>query len=474
MTFSINRLDKESVYTYYSVIVDDPMAYERITKKKMVLEMTKKFINNPDYMLEFIDYDDLVYYQDGGICNIEFLQPLNCFLFDDASEKRLNPILKDYILGLDVNAGVKERMNYSKLIYGMVEAYGDISFEEAEEIYQKIRPSIYQSYPMPTVDSFKKLRDLAYIDGYNVFTNWIIHTNFDYDEKSVLDHSNKHIYSYDEYLEIVSYHIPRESHPTIDDKQWENFTDNRIFSYINFSYINDFEDPYYLFRGEGVFEKECKDSGLDSVIANYVPVWRFGGRSNYILAQEEKLSCIDPEKNADLYTFINDYVYCANYKFRFHKGIADKKALFRRINSQDAYEIMNKTLVHSDFIEEFIQKKEYYMSQYIDEFIQGFKNVQMVTLGYAYQYENGLLLVYIDKKVYKVKGLSQGLQEILPNTSLPCFIDINLLPLENEITYLQSFAEYPISVGKGMIDRFEEEIMDARIISSIDDLITRN
>ena len=66
-----------------------------------------------------------------------------------------------------------------------------------------------------------------------------------------------------------------------------------------------------------------------------------------------------------------------------------------------------------------------------------------------------------DNCIYHVKGLRDRIRDMIPENSLPMFVETVLLPLNNQIIYDSYIQQYTISFGANMrkeMDRAYKEL----------------
>ena len=76
-------------------------------------------------------------------------------------------------------------------------------------------------------------------------------------------------------------------------------------------------------------------------------------------------------------------------------------------------------------------------------------------------------IIYLDGKLYCVKGIIDAIKEIPGLNNTPCLIDTVFIPYKNSIIHCGVITSRRISIGPNMVKQFNEEIKNKEIINEL-------
>lgn len=156
------NVDKSSMYDYYRLIVNNYAMYSKVTRFEMYEQIQETILNDLGIIDEMLFLDDILNMLD--IINVIFedgvyiferdktffdLEVYHYFLFSKVVKEAdkyycyMDKTIMDYIYSIEIIKAMEERAKYFYVILGMLEMYGSISFEDLDNLYQKIREVKY-------------------------------------------------------------------------------------------------------------------------------------------------------------------------------------------------------------------------------------------------------------------------------------------------------------------------------------------
>ena len=202
------------------------------------------------------------------------------------------------------------------------------------------------------------------------------------------------------------------------------------------------------------------------------PIWQFDGLSYNQYNDAFHTDVLDDDKQESFISFISEIITYGNRKYRYFKNVRTVEQLIKTVDSDQAFDILNDSLVHPKFAEQFIASGTYTSGPHIQEYLLSARKAIVMKRAFAYGIDNGLLAVYFEGVVYHVKGITQPIYQVIFPQQLPTFIDLVIFPLSDCITYGVSIRSMEIGLGSGIKDIFEKEIQQAEHKYSIDDFTT--
>lgn len=474
MKNKLRSVDKGSLYEFYLSVITPAVEYDKITKYDMVCALKDYFINFQDQITKALSLFSLNELKNNH--ESFYVMPVQIVFFYDVNEEGELYIIEpfaDFVNNLEIDDEIIEFDIFKRAIEGMVEVYGAIRFTDIERLYAKIRDEKYRNLPLPEIDSLQYFKTELSVNGYKVYLDAIVHPWFNDDRTMNNLFTINKVYSLDFYLNFQFYGNPE----VLFDKYIEKSDRGYIMWRRVWREMQSLLqlDPDAVMRIHQLYIGV--EDNLESLLLEYPnvvydwPLWDLGGQSFLAHIESNVTKTIDVELQEGFLLFLDELILYANKKFRFVRDVKTVEALHNTISSEDAYEILNSALKRKNFIQQFIMSKVYTEDDNTDEFISALLNSKFIERGYAYQFEDDALCIYSDHKVYHVKGITQGIDVYFEPRDLPLMVDLAIFPLHNCLTYGITMSSFNIGIGNNMKATFKDEIISAKHIRQLSDLM---
>lgn len=471
----INSMPKEPVYHLYAKCEENPIDYEKITKVKMMEAVRHLVRSNKALIEEILSLEELnrVISKDlrtyGGSIN-------ELFLYEKIEEDHfvMYPEFEAMVDALVITDTLRERDYYKRAVKGMLQVYGGLPFTTIETFYEQGRDKAFEDLPIPTIMNVPFFVNDLFFDGYGLYKGVVIHPVM---EESGMKPflSNVGIkYPIQTYVDIFDHGASDEFiekyYPESSDKR----SDLNMVRHVYLSFIQGddhvVETLSKIANGE-VLEPYFLIEPYYEQLLDW-PIWQFDGLSYNQYNDAFHTDVLDDDKQESFISFISEITTYGNRKYRYFKNVRTVEQLIKTVDSDQAFDILNDSLVHPKFAEQFIASGTYTSGPHIQEYLQSARKAIVMKRAFAYGIDNGLLAVYFEGVVYHVKGITQPIYQVIFPQQLPTFIDLVIFPLSDCITYGVSIRSMEIGLGSGIKDIFEKEIQQAEHKYSIDDFNT--
>lgn len=485
----INRFDKEQLYYHYLIIVgyNNAKEYKNITKVKMIEAIIETFINDPNIMLKTIEIDvirELKAIINGSkileikdlseTYNSTVLQKL--FALDIIADNLIiRDDIKTIINNLEITLEDEEYSFYKLVVQGMILAYGAISFNSINSIYNDNRPNKYKHLKSLNIEELQYFLDELFYSSYEVYTDALVHDKFDEFNLKLVEINKTYDLQY--YRDLYEYKVPSKYIETMN-----NLTDkDRFTPYIFKSMYFDFQIPEYFDKNEKYLNQLLERNNELTIlleIHNNIPMWIFGGLT-ITDVQEENFSQSDTwglkleyHFGVHFANYFNNFIYYANERVKLKKRYTNSEEFLHNTSERDSVEILNKTIRNRKIIMKYQNSLDQRLSPYIKEFNRAIDNAIVLKGAFFIGFDDeGRAMVLNNKKIYHIVGLSRDMAQVLRGSNPIRMIDVTLLPLEKYICYYFFINTYAIDLGKNIVKEINNEIEKAKHVYTIDDIL---
>lgn len=456
----INSIRKDTVYSYYEVLVEKPKSYERITRYKMVQEIQEAFRKDPHMAIDFLSLNHFEKFQEVSKEKSDYVldekyhiytkRNLEEILFveefkriDNKMSCKLIPEIKDSINAIKNIDDMILKKEVEAAVLGFLDVYGYI---DTVEIYDTIF-EVFDGYEFDmmhheTIFKYLYIKDLEYTeDGRYHF-----HQHYDHEFYDVIP-SYRVIYDKELYIEFALYGIPKqiiENYPK--ELIYPAYKDDmHAFARITHIHLQDDFDPMVYFN------KSANDPDYDKALLEMNwPIWKWGGMTFfiYIQALEDEVLTVDKEFIKNAHDTIIAALNYADIQPSFEPIDDDEvsQAIIDLFEDDEFKNEVLKTLTHQDF-----------------EDIKPFKHAIVIHDGIILHQQSGVALIHHDDTNYLVESSTKLLEDFIDLSQVPSYLDGVLLPLDDGITFLGDFV---IKEPYLEDDMFE----DTRTVASFKDL----
>ena len=483
----LNKLSKDIVSDYYYRIVSNKKDYDKITKKKMIEAIMKEY-SDPKNIINICTEKELKILEQ-LINNTFKINPKIHFYLINLNNKLLinfgNTIeimsdieenVKEGLKNIDWNQ-VKKRDRINEFIVPFIKVMGDIYDEVAINLTSDIL-----NIPKEVIKEHCHTNKLFnyYVDTFTRFmpslnqdiTEFYYIEYFDYLEeldfqRKTYGKSNTKNMDLNDYINIF-YNKVNVNNPKVE-KMFKMLSHNMMAPIIldqininvllNYAY-NDFLQNISILLGEDNTKenlaiikegmREMPSGALNRLTLNeYEKLEQeeeeFEQEEEYIKQGNARLSKKDCDLFYKLYMALLDYT---NETYHVDKS-QGKIHKAKYVNLASAVRIRDYLWNNKQIIDEFITKNPYHFNnselKILKEFNKG-KIGNFVIAKFELNYT-----IFIDAendtKLYKIKGLTNNIDEIIDNDDMPRFVTTAILPFKGYIIYDGLFTMADISLG---------------------------
>lgn len=475
----LKEIDKETIYDTYYILEEDPIDYDRITRFKVHDLVNKMLRENPirlPYIISEEDFDILLEAakeskENGFVVMTKYELYTKyyriSFAFDDyekdikTSKLFMSKEIEDFLLSYKETNEIKNMRDFETFIKGMVETHGMVPFDFIDETYHeetydsKDHEFGYSIHGEPYL--MRKLE----VSGYIPFKDYMFH-------HSILEHNINididyplSVYDFDFYMDMGKYRTESKFKEIFRN---EGHKDYELEHLIDRTYLDLQDHPNPMLLLDSLIETLEFSKPLELSFLWFRPLWRYGGMNAVDKMQESEQASLEPEKKEPFLLYTQELVAFANKKY----NVIDIRQYY---DADDVYHVLVNTLEEQDLMPEFIASREYTKTRYNEEFENSFKNARIISEGFAYKYEEGVLLVYADDCVYYVYGHMASLEFGISSMMLPTYMDLIILPFNDKLmTTSMVHTVNRNTIDSKIIRTYIEEIQDALEVRNIFDV----
>ena len=482
----LNGMNKDLVSDYYYHIVSDKKDYDKITKKKMIEAIIKEY-SNPDVIADICTEKELRILEQ--IINKTFkITPKVSFNLINLSSKllinfgydieimpSLEKNVKTALKSIDWKE-VKKKDQINEFIVPFIKVmgniYDEVLFDIASEILHISKKDIIKHCQKNKLFNY-------YID---TFTRFIPSLNQDVTEFYYLDYldyldeldAQRRIYgksitraiNLDDYINIF-YNKVNVNNPKVK-KMFEVLSHNKmapiILDQINITVLlnedydsflstiiylidNNYTEEELVIIEEGM--REIPSGALNGLTLNeYEKLEQEEEEYNQEEEQMKQKNAHVNKKDCDLfYKLYKGLLEYTNNTYHVAKKIKIYDAKY--VDASIAVKIRDYLWEHKEIINEFISKNPYHFNNTELKLLKEFNKGKLEYFVIAKYEEN--YTIFIDTEngedLYKVKGLTNNIDEVINKEKIPCFVRTALIPFKGNIIYDSLFNQLDIELG---------------------------
>lgn len=468
---------KESIYDIYLNVIKYYKGYEKISRKKMCLDILDYIKQNRiEDLITYDEYKPLLhlsndlYYEDEEVFYKQLTNRLlavydldkDQIVILDEFKKTIQQKLSEVNLQL-----LQDRKNQDIIVTSIIKAYGMLSIDQFDK---------YLNYYLKTSINDFHLSDFTYYLQFYDFKTYVYN-------KMILDKRFKYDYEmmHNAYLQfdnkLEDYYIPKKTLLTIyrDDintniKANKDLIDelqglpyylkadilNKVLFYSHVQIIidDDFLSNYSYYDLDHLVPLIRKASqNIPSVIFHGLTekqfLKKYRGESRNISA---KLS------NEDAVLFYKIYFGLLEYTNKKYHIQPKLKKIYKQNNLplELIIPIRNYLFDHRKIIDEFVKKNPYHFNNEELNLISDFK-YSISDLFFIMKYDHEFTYILGKNANFAIKGLYDTIEEIIPKQSLPYVSHMKLIPFKDVIIYDGILEAIPVQMMNNMKKTLNDE-----------------
>lgn len=523
----INRYPKEELYAIYIEAVPNFVAYEKITRTKMIKSVYEHITYNPECLEYYVCQEDLAFLvqlvtnnedfkklNETDILKLEVLTNKFLVYYDVVDRKYKIPQLIKDAIHLYMPTGNHSYIDeFYHFIHGLIQTRGIMPLEEAKTIYNKLKPKhlvLDFSNTYYSMSRFLVLTDKTALELYGFIAlkdYGYIYDNYEYEPKfkytwDMYQSISKHGLDLNQKVLSEFYHLMLKKNTKQQLKSMlemsmlasgagHTFMDNLFISNLNeitgnLDYSNKLYQsvrsslPNWIFKGDPlniVSEEEVnkimsmpdieEDAHLDDIEPCFCGSGKTLNACCLDIESDINEKVILPVRKAKLFYKLLHYLMYVYKNQKIAKTDVVVIKFIEKLRHDEFMHIKDKVLSNPAFIDEFISMNVANLTQEQLEILEGFKN-SMKGEFVAVKYVNKKLMIYDQKmkKVYLLTGIIDPIALLINHEDLPTVIETRLIPLEDYITYDIHIMRTQIHMGPNIKKMIEDEIKDMVPISS--------
>lgn len=467
------EIRKDSIYEYYINVIRNPKDYDKISRKKMCLDVLNYIKENRlENLITYDEYEPLCHLVDNLYLEEEkdiYKQLCNRFLVTyDLFESKIvildefKEIIKKKILMIDRKV-LKSRKEKDMIIGGIIKAHGILPIGHLMYYLNHYFPDDSSISSFTDIDYYLQFYDYQCLsfngfildkrfifdfnDLYNAHHHFddmlennhmlskkalfsIYHNNFDLNIKS-----NKELY---DRINV----LPRYLQKDITEKIL-------LYTHIQAIIDKDFLSDY------SYYEEELKD--LLPIIkksSKNIPSALFHGLTEKQFLK--KYPRKPKENNAkvttkDAFLFFKIFFGLLEYTNNKYHLQPKLKRIYEQTNlpPELVVPIRDYLFEHLEIIDEFIKKNPYHFNIEELQLVHNFKYSLSDTF-IIMEYDNDFAYLLGRNGNFAVKGLHNTIEEVIPKSALPYVSPMNLIPFKDVIIYDGIFATAAIGISNNI------------------------
>lgn len=397
------------------------------------------------------------------------------FNYDEETESfYMLPKIKNYLIDFEWQDKDYEIKYFQTIAKGMIETYGTMIYQDLDYLYNQYRDVKYKKFNSKKSSQDESLKQFLSSYGYIIYKDGFVH-KLVHESDAVLSNSKSRTrYSMDFYFFMGYYNVPIES-----KKAWNKLVNENKYHSTTLEFQIDlakiemqtYDDPEMVIEIDRTVLKRYSPSFLKLLYT--WPIWQYGGDDVSYLKEDidddadfnNELGLIDEELRDDFVEYLEGFIVFADEVYGFYPS---NRVLF----DFEAYVVMERLIGNKDIIEDYKKSIMYPPSQYTQEFDRAIENAFKITHGLAIGYEEGNLMVYHNGNVYFIAGVYENIVMGDPDDFEPVFVNLIVLPLEDNLTYAISIDELrELELTQEMYFEITKELETAEAILSIKDLL---
>lgn len=176
-------------------------------------------------------------------------------------------------------------------------------------------------------------------------------------------------------------------------------------------------------------------------------------------SKEKHDDCVE-EDDAKMFFALKNLLFdYTNKKYHINKELEDFTDICDAF-PEEIIDIRKKLWEDKSIIDEYIKENPDELNKEFIETIKQWNEKKINKAFTLYKYEEEYAVFMDDNYIYYVKGIKDRIRDMIPENSLPMFVETVLLPLKNQIIYDSYIQQYSISFGKNMRKEMDKAYRD--------------
>lgn len=176
-------------------------------------------------------------------------------------------------------------------------------------------------------------------------------------------------------------------------------------------------------------------------------------------SKEKHLDCVEEDDARMFFALKNLLFDYTNSKYHINEELEDFTDICEAF-PEEIIEIRKKLWEDERVINEYIKENPNELNKEFIETIKEWNEKKINKAFTLYKYEEKYAVFMDDNYIYYVKGLRDRIRDMIPEKSLPIFVETVLLPLKNQIIYDSYIQQYTISFGQNMRKAMDKAYKD--------------
>lgn len=438
---------KEFYYEHYIKYNDEPLPYEKLTRKKMATDIVEYYKKDYRRIYNILNVEE---FESFNNCKDEYnnvfvneVSTFEClFLYTSEFKTYTTTITKeledDIIKAKEeykANSLVIEKEKEAAyLLVGLLRGYGALKRVECKKLLEKlnVNTDIVSLLDHPYVRRFVK---------YKKSTGLIyLHQLEEYARKIVSSHPKNIIlrYTYEQYVEMgIHYFIHSLTEFKELQKHEDLFNDfmklskDDIIIFVGYSLVTDF----FLGRLEDLYEKYSEYGEVIDSFLSLLPVYQLNKNTDNVLTEEEVELYYDT-----MMPFLQYAGFYYDIDFEYDG---------QRYCGEEAYEIFNKC-IEDNFKIVFNYIKDRKLTSEQKEIILGLRKYISGRFIVLKHLENGSVFLDDKNNLYLVKGIITPIIKMYQMEKTPALCETFIMPFKDKIIYGSVLASIPVEIVGNM------------------------
>lgn len=470
---------KDYIYEVYTNVIKNPKEYEKITRKKMCLDIIKYMsdVTHLTCIISYPEYQALIHllnnqYQKNEQVIYEQLRSRLIVVFNFYTKQyevldEYKETLQKLLPKIDIKT-LKERQELDEYIPSIIKSYGILSYDHFKNCLEHYLPHIPD-----IMDIFLHIDYYLQYYSYMVFinNNDILDKRFEYFEDEFIE-------AYEQFDDVIinDTFIPKTALLSIgkyglnlkhdaslklfkqleaEPMYFQKHILEQLTLYVHLQCIID-EDFF-----PHMYHDKYQLLPLIQKVAQNLPSAKFHGLSKKQFMKKYKYVKNNNQAKLlkdDAFLFFKIYFGLLEYVNNTYHIQPKLKRIYQQTNLPLplVIEVRDYLFNHLSVIDNFIFKNPYHFTNEELKLIHDFKySVSGIFTIMEYDDEYAYLMGLQGN--FAVKGLHSTIEEVIPRNALPYTAPMNLIPFKGEIVYDGIIAGMNIQLSKNIIRQFQKE-----------------
>ena len=451
---NINKLRiKDYCYDVYKILVDEPIEYEKVSRKKMIDECIKLYKSNPGIINYIYNEEELE-----CLYNLPEVVSSDDYRIINKYSEFFLYCTEDYFCDYTITLELKDVLTEARRIY-----YSSKEIIEKEKENQYISVGIFRTYGALTPKEYYKILDKLDIDKSNIMLNnyyfmrfvsediynhvrcvFILNNLYGYSEDFIDTHPKDIYLAYnkEQFMDIGCHYFDRKSPHYINAVRHEKIS----------HFLNSNPNEFIIFAGSRLgdrlyfnsYEKllaELSDSEKNDLFTF------FDCLPKYIMNKNQK-NILSEEDGNLFYKVMMPFIKYAGNKYGIEFDFNDT-----RYNGTQANEILNEC-VKNKFNIVYNYLKDNNLNEEEKEIIKNLKKSIKGPFVILKHLKDGSVFMDSNNKLYLVKGIKSSIDQMDGLRETPTICDTFIFQFKENIIYSSIIIPYNIQIVGNMKNHY--------------------